>query len=320
MSFSTEMLFALVLIAGLAAVWTAAWLYRRGQRRWLRHYLYYVISFTLLEFLNLVAVFITRNTLEGLPAHLVRKSILLIYIIAFPLSPLPVFFMLLIALAICGLAMPRRWYVFFSLLYAIIVGWQIVGVHHFFSSDNEAIIAALGKTINLTAIIGFYLILTAALVFSLLRKQRPWRMGGTLFAFTTLAGFSLYIFFPFFLPWLSEGTLHVPLRILLFYLQLLPPMLVLAYWQPRFQPFIDPPIPEGHSIPAGPLANLGITPREMEIISLVTAGLSNGQIEDRLFISHHTVKNHLHNIFRKLKINSRMQLVHTLQRLSTPPE
>ena len=52
-----------------------------------------------------------------------------------------------------------------------------------------------------------------------------------------------------------------------------------------------------------------ISKRECEIINLVCAGLSNQEIADELFISLGTVKNHLYNIYFKLGIKNRTQLV-----------
>ena len=51
-----------------------------------------------------------------------------------------------------------------------------------------------------------------------------------------------------------------------------------------------------------------LTPREIEIIKQVAAGLRNMEIGKKLFISEGTVKMHLHNIYQKLGVNSRTQL------------
>ncbi len=51
----------------------------------------------------------------------------------------------------------------------------------------------------------------------------------------------------------------------------------------------------------------GLTNREMEIISLLSNGSSNQQIADKLFVSEHTVKSHLYNIFRKINVHNRIQ-------------
>lgn len=49
----------------------------------------------------------------------------------------------------------------------------------------------------------------------------------------------------------------------------------------------------------------GLTSREVQVLRLVAAGLSNREIAVRLFISEHTVARHLSNIFRKLAVTSR---------------
>lgn len=51
--------------------------------------------------------------------------------------------------------------------------------------------------------------------------------------------------------------------------------------------------------------NVGLTPREMEVLELIGEGLTNQQIADQLFIEVGTVKNHVHNILDKLNVTSR---------------
>ncbi|NMB01624.1 MAG: response regulator transcription factor [Firmicutes bacterium] len=51
-----------------------------------------------------------------------------------------------------------------------------------------------------------------------------------------------------------------------------------------------------------------LTPREREVLKLIAQGLSNGEIASTLFISDHTVKNHVSNIYRKLGDNDRTRV------------
>ena len=54
---------------------------------------------------------------------------------------------------------------------------------------------------------------------------------------------------------------------------------------------------------------LGVTPREMEILELVAQGLSNREIAERLFVSENTVKTHCARAFDKLGARRRTQAV-----------
>lgn len=51
------------------------------------------------------------------------------------------------------------------------------------------------------------------------------------------------------------------------------------------------------------------TRRELEVVTLLAQGLSNREIAEKLFISEHTVRNHLGHIFGKLGVTSRTQAV-----------
>jgi LuxR family transcriptional regulator, maltose regulon positive regulatory protein len=59
-----------------------------------------------------------------------------------------------------------------------------------------------------------------------------------------------------------------------------------------------------------------ISPREQEVLRLLSAGLSNQEIAERCFISPSTVRTHIENIFYKLGVNSRSHAVARAQRLN----
>jgi DNA-binding CsgD family transcriptional regulator len=52
-----------------------------------------------------------------------------------------------------------------------------------------------------------------------------------------------------------------------------------------------------------------LTNREREVLAQITAGFSNSEISERLFISEKTVKNHITNIFEKLGVSNRSQAI-----------
>ena len=52
-----------------------------------------------------------------------------------------------------------------------------------------------------------------------------------------------------------------------------------------------------------------LTPREIEVVGMVAKGISNREIGSQLCIAEGTVKIHLQNIYEKLRINRRAELV-----------
>ena len=57
------------------------------------------------------------------------------------------------------------------------------------------------------------------------------------------------------------------------------------------------------------LTELGVTPRELEILGLIAQGLSNREIAETLFVSENTVKTHSSRLFDKLSAKRRTQAV-----------
>jgi len=66
-------------------------------------------------------------------------------------------------------------------------------------------------------------------------------------------------------------------------------------------------------------AHLGITSREIEVLALMSAGHSNEEIADRLFLSLHTVKSHVSHILSKLDVSRRTQAIEKARSLRLIP-
>ncbi|MBN2089769.1 response regulator transcription factor [candidate division KSB1 bacterium] len=54
--------------------------------------------------------------------------------------------------------------------------------------------------------------------------------------------------------------------------------------------------------------SISLTRREREIVNLISEGLSNKEIAQRLHLATYTVKSHVHNILEKLALNTRLQV------------
>lgn len=69
------------------------------------------------------------------------------------------------------------------------------------------------------------------------------------------------------------------------------------------------PRPADFTLNAPALAQLGISPREHEVLGLLAGGLTNKEIARRLAISPNTVKTHCARLFEKLEAGNRTQAI-----------
>lgn len=80
-------------------------------------------------------------------------------------------------------------------------------------------------------------------------------------------------------------------------------LFIIYFWKNIFMVSVD------RLTPANFCEHFHITDREKDIIDLIVQGKANKTIGGHLFISEKTVKNHIYNIYKKLGINSRFELM-----------
>jgi two-component system, NarL family, response regulator LiaR len=69
----------------------------------------------------------------------------------------------------------------------------------------------------------------------------------------------------------------------------------------------------------GEVEKLGLSKRELEVLQLMSEGLSNQEIALRLFVSLNTVKTHSSNLFDKMEVKRRTQAIEKAKRLLIIP-
>lgn len=72
---------------------------------------------------------------------------------------------------------------------------------------------------------------------------------------------------------------------------------------------VPTPLPQPIQTNGEIASKFGISKRELEVLQLISEGLSNQEIADRLFLSLNTVKTHSSNLFLKLDVKRRTQAI-----------
>lgn len=57
------------------------------------------------------------------------------------------------------------------------------------------------------------------------------------------------------------------------------------------------------------VSNIIMTNREIQVLKYLADGLNNIEISEKMNVSVHTIKSHIHNIFEKLAVDGRTQAV-----------
>jgi DNA-binding CsgD family transcriptional regulator len=65
---------------------------------------------------------------------------------------------------------------------------------------------------------------------------------------------------------------------------------------------------------------IGLTSRQSEILMLLARGYSTKSIEERLYISEHTAKSHIYNIYQKAGVHTRQEIIKLIEQVELAPE
>ena len=72
-----------------------------------------------------------------------------------------------------------------------------------------------------------------------------------------------------------------------------------------FTQIVESVLKSGNTVPGHATR---LTKRELEIVDLISEGMSNKEIAQQLHIATFTVKSHVHNVLEKLELNTRLQI------------
>jgi DNA-binding CsgD family transcriptional regulator len=236
----------------------------------------------------------------------------LIAFLSFPFVPISIYLFLYFTCVLVGKEISPLFNKIYFGLWSLVFLAFTFSIKNYFDTNNEQFLKIFLPSINILAISSFslltlFLIWRAKAVFEKDRRKIV-RNAGLLYALCF--GISFGVTSRYVLPFLGSYGPYV--MILLFFSLNFPPILYFRhninklYIEPRVQPLLDVDLEPFFK-------RFQITPREQEIIKLILKGKSNTDIERELYISLHTVKNHIYNIYQKLEIKNRLQIASLIQ-------
>ena len=307
-------LLILNLIAGFGIVLFIFTIYKKSGQRFLKSLLYYALSFNLVVFVDLNYKYTLSNIFNdqfsAIPASVTIALLLLIFIAEFGIT----YFLYSV---VCGLKKQNvskranylfgTWFVFFAFA-------SVIGIYRYFNFSGDSWFYVIHEVWIFSMLLIILATLTDLLIFSRRSAQSKERSVLNAFSFIFFVGYTSFTIsqldFYFFHISIED---YDPLILLIVNIC---PVLWLHFYYPKIQPAPLSSL-EKHVLSKKFIKEFSITKREQEIIELLVAGKTNNEIENTLFISFNTVKNHIYNIFKKTEVNSRIQLLNRIRQYST---
>jgi DNA-binding CsgD family transcriptional regulator len=306
--------FFCALLVGVASLTITAVAYARSKTDWMPYYLYFYTVFTVLMGVDLATYYLITNLL---PIYLVYSTAIS-YPGTFVFTPLLTLSLPLYVHALGGFPDRLR---FFRRI-AIVVGSEVLLQHMMlFTIDNWELYEVTGDVVIIGMIIYTFVLGNRAYQ----AAQEPDRKR-LVSRFLLLLGFTLFcqifdtamsLFFPFFLlyplAYCSIGVIfaHASLRTILQPISLpLPDTENLRASVPEPPPAVgQTPLPVTSAAEEAEFGSHGLSEREQEILLFVLKGCSNADIAELARISLSTVKAHLTNIYEKVGVKNRYELI-----------
>ena len=309
MSSSSLFLYLLSLGVVITACWLALGLVKTYRLHFLSSYLGFLVALNVLWLMNFVLVGLAPDLMQNIPPRDMETVSMLFGLVGFPLSGIGFYFYLTFIVGILEEEMAPVFRAAYIMLWAVLFGALLMRIQ--FALQQTQV--RLSQILSQASGVAIFVIPLAALVYLAIRAVRRTpaeeKKGLLALAAVSLLGFILFFAGIRFFQDESPSRWAAPLCL---GASAIGPILVLRKILARFgrpirlQAFADPQMQrfESHFL---------LSTREKEILDLLLKGKNNKDIEGELFISYNTVRNHVHNIYQKLGVSSRLQLMNLIR-------
>jgi DNA-binding CsgD family transcriptional regulator len=309
----------LVLIGvGLSAIILSLKMYRQYRLKYLLYYFYSIIFSYAFGFLDIVAKYLTQGIFDcrTTAPHVIMTIGLAFSFIAAPFIVAAWFYLIHMMLAWIKKDFKRIYKIGYFILQGLLIVIFALIVDNYASTKG-----AQSPELSESILFIFNAVNRGILILVLLKisldakniyepdSKRAVRVFATIYISVFILHFVLVHLIA------QEGFVCQLYAVAEFFMHI-PPLLYLKNFLNRY--YKNHPLhPIKENDLPGFFDKFGITWREQEIIRLILEGKSNREIEDELYISYTTVKTHIYNIYKKLDVKSRWQLINFIQNYQT---
>lgn len=293
-----------VIIAGIVCLAIAFFLYRKMRSKLLFHFLIYFSAFTLFVFFYLlVLTYINVNTTQL--NFYILVSVLAIILVSYSF--------LIYSILHFGHFLIHRKPSIKNRIFEISI--SVISLISLVSSIKiDWIQHQINQQINFGLFLSYALLFFSIIYILIMKLIHRKNVDIEIKQINKRTSLLNIIFIPgFVLDYFLIKTLHFSLFIPLFYFCY--SILFLQYFIKKFNADVTKDrYQEDLNELNGYLNQAGISSREKDIITLIMKGYSNQKISNELFISLSTVKTHIRNIFQKLNVESRFEIISRIKK------
>ena len=284
-------------------------MYRRYKAQLFRSYTFYIIFFNTIILLTLVYIYIITNLLgEGQETH---SSLLVVFahMCDFFCEVGMVFHFLRVITALKNKALSRRFGQIFIVAVVCLAFIFGAGIAVFLVSGGIEMLQIITSASFFAALIVFILYLIGLVTHRPAPGSRIPLSVSRVFGAFYLAGFFLFILTALF----PQGVRMLSVSAVYLLMNVWPLIWINAVYLPAVRR--DRILLTDVSVRREIAEKYALSNREEEILSLLLQGKTYKDIESTLYISVNTVRNHVHNLYKKLGVGSRGRLVHLVLEL-----
>jgi DNA-binding CsgD family transcriptional regulator len=309
MTLESLLLYLLSLAAVITACWCALDLIKTFRLHFLSSYLGFLVAINIVGLLNLVVSDLAPDMLANISPLGMETVYMLFGLVGFPLIAIAFYFYLSFIAGILDKNIPTILKISYIILWIGLFGGLLIRIQFALKEEDSRILQSLNN------VSGFVIMLipVVALAFLVLQtirsQQTEGKRGLVIFALVSFFCFVLFFAGFFFSQAGSSSRWAVPFCLIT---ASIVPLWILRKILKRYGRPIRPETFAEAQIQLF-RDKFQLSAREGEILDLLLEGKSNKDIERELFISHHTVRNHIHNIYQKLNVSSRLQLMNLIR-------